>query len=221
MKPFLISLLCFTLVFFSNCATTDATVDSNSSNKSGSVRSREQGSPSASQEIGEHTYDAEMISRTIKKANFEFYNALLYRDQATWIGRTVGVMGTYPGNGPSARVYTRNENEFYFAGSYNGRPIAIVAILDHPLPMSRMFDKAVPLISPLQEILIFGSIRGLENLMNDNGYSRAMPVMECLLIYDKDDYSFRKPLWVSSKFEQLPEGTVTVDSLKYEFDKGK
>ena len=162
-----------------------------------------------------------MINRTIRQATFEFYNALIYKDQAAWTGRTVGVAGVYPGTGPSARVYARNENEFYFAGMYNGRPISIVATLDHPLPMSKMFDKAVPLISPLQEIWIFGSIRGLENLMDDNGYSRAMPVMDCLLIYNKDDYSFRRPLWVSSRFEILPEGTVTVDSLKYEFDKKK
>lgn len=221
MKSFLINLSCFVFVFFSSCATTDNTVDNNSRNRTIAVQSSEKRSPSTPPEIEERSYDAEMINRTIKQASFEFYNALLYRDQSSWTGRTVGVSGMYPGNGPSARVYTRNENEFYFAGSYNGRPIALVAVLDHPLQMIRIFDKAVPLISPLQEILIFGSIRGLENLMDDNGYSRAMPVMEGLLIYDKDDYSFRKPLWVSSKFEKLPEGTVTVDSLKYEFDKRK
>jgi hypothetical protein len=221
MKSFLINLSCFVFVFFSNCATTDTTVDNNSHNGTIAVQSSEKSSASTPPDIEESNYDTEMINRTIKQANFEFYNALLYRDQSAWTGRTVGVLGMYPGNRPSVRVYTRNENEFYFAGSYNGRPIGIVAMLDHPLPMSRIFDKAVPLISPLQEILVFGSIRGLENLMDDNGYSCAMPVIECLLIYDKDDYSFRKPLWVSSKFEKLPEGTVTVDSLKYEFDKRK
>jgi len=221
MRSFIINLSCFVLVFFSNCAATDTTVDNNSRNRTIAVQSSEKGSPSTPPDIEDRTYDAEMINRTIKQASFEFYNALLYRNQSAWTGRTVGVVGMYPGTGPSARVYTRNENEFYFTGSYNGRPIAVVEVLDHPLPMSRIFDKAVPLISPLQEILIFGSIRGLENLMDDNGYSRAMPVIECLLIYDKDDYSFRRPLWVSSKFEKLPEGTVTVDSLKYEFDKRK
>jgi len=193
MKSFLINLSCFVFVFFSNCATTDTTVDINSHNGTIAVQSSEKSSASTPPDIEESNYDTEMINRTIKQANFEFYNALLYRDQSAWTGRTVGVLGMYPGNRPSARVYTRNENEFYFAGSYNGRPIDIVAMLDHPLPMSRIFDKAVPLISPLQEILVFGSIRGLENLMDDNGYSRAMPVIECLLIYDKDDYSFRKP----------------------------
>jgi hypothetical protein len=221
MKSGLINLSCFVLVFFSNCAATDATVENNSRNRTIAVQLGEKESPSTPPGIEDRTYDAEMINRTIKQASFEFYNALLYRDQSAWTGRTVGVLGKYPGNGPIARVYTTNENEFYIDGSYNGRPIGIVAMLDHPLPMSRIFDKAVPLISSLQELLVFGSIRGLENLMDDNGYSRAMPVIEYLLIYDKDDYSFRKPLWVSSKFEKLPEGTVTVDSLKYEFDKRK
>lgn len=219
MKSFVVNLSCMAFVLFSNCVTTDNTVGSNSGNRTVPVPSSEKRSPSSPADIEERSYDTEMINRTIKQANFEFYNALLYRDQSAWTNRTIGVMGMYPGTGPSARVYTRNENEFYFAGSYNGRPIGIVTMLDHPLPMSKMFDKAVPLISPLQEILIFGTIRGLENLMDDNGYSRAMPVMECLLIYDKDDYSFRRPLWITSKFEKLPEGTVTVDSLKYEFDK--
>ena len=221
MKPLLANLLCFTFLIFSNCATTDTASDNHSRERTVAVQSTGKGSSPVARDIEERSYDAEMIDRTIKRANFEFYNALLYRDQTTWTGKTVGVLGAYPGNGPNARIYARNENEFYLAGSYNGRSIGMVVVLDHPLPMSTMFDKAVPLISPLQEIMIFGSIRGLENMMDDNGYSRAMPVLECLLIYNKDDYSFRKPLWVNSKFERVPEGTVTVDSLKYEFDKRK
>jgi hypothetical protein len=131
------------------------------------------------------------------------------------------LLGTYPGTSARSRQFVYGDKEFFLQGSYNGHPVAVVVALDHSLPMQVSYDKAVPRISPLQELYVFGTLRGTENYMNESGFSRALPVLKCLLIYDKDDYSFRHPLWVSSGFERIPEGTVTVDSLKYEFDRPK
>jgi hypothetical protein len=67
--------------------------------------------------------------------------------------------------------------------------------------------------------MMFGSIRGLDNFVSDDGFSRALPILECYMIYSQDDVSLERPLWITSKFARLREGTVTVDSLKYELDK--
>lgn len=117
MRSFIINLSWFIFLFFSNCATTDTTVDNNSRNRTIAIQSSEKGSLSTPLDIEERTYDAEMINRTIKQASFEFYNALLYRNQSAWTGRTVGAVGMYPGSGPSARVYKETRMSFILQGA--------------------------------------------------------------------------------------------------------
>jgi hypothetical protein len=41
------------------------------------------------------------------------------------------------------------------------------------------------------------------------------------MIYRSDDYAFSHPIWVTHAYRKLPEGTVTTDTLIYEFDKPK
>lgn len=169
----------------------------------------------------EKEYDVDLIKAAQKKASFEFYNALMYRDPESWKGQIVCLTGEFPGTAGRSREYMRTEKEFYLQGEYNNHPIAVIVKLDHSLPVTIAYGKAVPRISPRQEIYVFGRLSGLENIMNEAGYSRALPVMQCLLIYDRDDRNFLRPLWVSSAYERPPEGTVTTDSLKYEFDRPK
>ena len=166
----------------------------------------------------EKEYDGELIAKTIKKADFEFYNACIYSDPDSWKGRTVCVLGVYPGTGARSRQYARNNREFFMEGDYNGHPIALIVMLDHALPREVSYDKPVRTISPLQEIYVFGRLQGTDNIVSEEGYTRLLPVLKCLMIYDKDDDTFRRPLWASSVFERMPEGTVTTDSLNYEFD---
>lgn len=166
----------------------------------------------------EKEYDGELIAKTIKKADFEFYNACIYSDPDSWKGRTVCVLGVYPGTGARSRQYARSNREFFMEGDYNGHPIALIVMLDHALPKEASFDKPVRTIAPTQEIYVFGTLRGTENIISESGFTRALPLLQCLLIYDKDDDTFRRPLWVSSVFERLSDGTVTTDSLKFEFD---
>ena len=166
-------------------------------------------------------FDAEMISKTTKNADFEFYNACIYKDPEAWKGRTVCVQAKFPGTGPRARQYVQSDREFYLTGEYNSHTIALIVKLDHALPKDGAYDKLVRTVAPQQDIYVFGKLLGLESTMTESGYTRTLPLLQCLLIYDKDDPTFRFPLWASSIFERMPDGTVTTDSLKYEFDMPK
>ena len=221
MKRYSVSTAIFALFLFSG-----AGVPGNFSGRSGGgegapVRSASVSAESSIAAVEEKEYDGEMIARTVKKADFEFYNALMYRDPESWKGQIVCLTGEFPGTAGRSREYMRNEKEFFLQGEYNKHPIAVIVKLDHSLPVVISYGKAVPLISPRQELYVFGRLSGLENVMNEAGYSRALPVMQSLLIYDKDDRNFLRPLWVSSAYERPLEGTVTTDSLKYEFDRPK
>jgi hypothetical protein len=201
--------------------TTTENEDSEPKSEPVTIQSTERRSPSESPTIEIKNYDAGRIVKIIRQASYEFYNGLMYRNPAAWKEKIVGVIGEYPGTGVRAQEFigVSPDREFGFSGSYNGRPITLIVKLDHPLPMQEMYGKMVPLLSPRMPITVFGILKEMEQKMDENGYTRAIPTMECLIIYDKEDYSFKRPLWINSKFELLPEGTVTVDSLKYEFDR--
>jgi hypothetical protein len=185
------------------------------------IASTERHAPAESPVIELKRYDLTMIEKIIDRARYDFYNALMYRNPDEWSEKIVGVIGVFPGTGPRAEQFINISlsHEFHLNGSYNGRAIDVIVTIDHPLPMTAMYGKMVPVLSALQPITVFGVLKNLEQKMDENGYTRAIPSMECLLIYDKEDYSFKRPLWINSRLELLPEGTVTVDSLKYEFDR--
>lgn len=182
------------------------------------------GSPSQSGQNSswdEREYDAAKMKEATKKANFEFYNSLIYRDPEEWKGKIVGVIGKYPGTAGRSREFTRNKLEFYLFGTFNQHRVAVIVKLDHDLPVTVSFGNAVPKISPKDEILVIGRLLGTENILDEEGVQHATPILECLMIFQKDDISFQWPLWITTAFERLPDGTVTTDSLKYEFDPPK
>lgn len=166
-------------------------------------------------------YDKGLIDQTMRAATFEFSNRLMYRDPAAWTGRIVAIIGGYPGTGPRSKEFVQNENQFFLRGDYNGGPIRVLVNLDHPLPRREVFGGSSPLLSYGQTLFVFGKLSTLKNVMDDDGNTRAIIQMDCILIFDGDDFKFQRPLWVTARYEQLPDGTVTTDTLIYEFDKPK
>ena len=165
-------------------------------------------------------YDKGLIDQTMRAAPFEFNNRLMYRDPAAWTGRVVAITGLYPGTGTRAKEFVENDNQFFLRGDYNG-PIRVLVNLDHPLPRREIFGGSSPLLSGGQTLFVFGKLSTLKNVMDDDGNTRAIIQMDCILIFDGDDFKFQRPLWVTAKYEQLPDGTVTTDTLIYEFDRRK
>jgi hypothetical protein len=170
--------------------------------------------------VERNKYDAGLIERTKKAAVWDFNNRKMYRDPTAWTGKIVAIVGEYPGTGAHATMFVENDNQFMLSG-YNNSNVSVLVNLDHPLPRREAFGKSYPLIGPEQKLNVFGRIGKMKNLMDDDGNVRAIIQMDCILIFDVEDYSFQKPYWVTAKYEQLPDGTVTTDSLIYEFDKSK
>ncbi|MCX6137098.1 MAG: hypothetical protein NTV54_06350 [Ignavibacteriales bacterium] len=169
----------------------------------------------------ERIYDRELISGTLKASTYKFSNRLMYRDTAGWKGRIVEIFGFFPGTSPRAQEFATGNNEFYLSGGYDGAPTRAVVKIDHPLPQRRVFGQGVPYFSSGNGMRVFGRILGLKHMIDDSGLIRGIIELECLMIYAPGDYYRRNPLWVTGKYELLPDGNVTTDTLIYEFDKSK
>jgi hypothetical protein len=165
-------------------------------------------------------YDSEFIARTIKESTDTISLRSFLRDTAAWIGRIVRLGGGPPPPKKDLRnrQFLEGDNEIFLGGYYNKLPFRAIGYLNHPWPSSIIFGKSVPIDYGL---IVFGRILGLKRMMSDDGLMRAFANVECLAMFDSKDLTYSKPLWVTEQFRQLPEGTVTTDSLIYEIDKPK
>jgi hypothetical protein len=217
MKSFMVTVASLGLIL-SSCVPGSRDGRESSERESVRVFAAERTGPAAWTKAEEQPYDAFLIKEVQKKATFEFYNKLIYRDSASWKGQIVCLLGYYPGSSVQAREYVTGDDDFFLGGDYNGHPINMLVQLDHALPVQPGYGTAVPRLQPEQKIFVFGKLGGVRQFLSEEGYGRVLPYMRCLLIYDSNDPTFRQPLWVSSAFESTPDGTVTTDSLRYEFD---
>jgi hypothetical protein len=143
---------------------------------------------------------------------------MILRDTAAWIGRIVELYGMPPGSGLRSKDIICENNEIELSGSYDGISTRGIGKLDHPWPREMVFGKSVPFSHGVR---VLGRISGLRKMIGDDGIVRAFVVLECLAMYGGHDLPNQKPVWVTEQFRELPEGTVTTDSLIYEFDKPK
>jgi hypothetical protein len=145
-------------------------------------------------------YDNLAISKTLERAEIDFYNAQMYKDQQGWVGKTVVIYGSI-----LAKPVILPEKKEYIqiSGSSNsGEPVNVVAYLDSPLPTPRNVADQSPTVSKGVPLRIFGVLQKCRDLVDQSGYVRYLPAMECLLIYAGDDRSYTHPLWASQFFKR-------------------
>jgi hypothetical protein len=158
-------------------------------------------------------YDANQILKVLQRANFDFYNALIYKDEKSWEGTLVSLAG----NMVEQPVITSEQNVIQLIGTSGGDYADIVAYLDHPLPMQMTISEQVHLLTRGRSIRIFGVLQTCKDFVDKYGQRLYLPTMECLLIYDQDDRFFSEPLWISDTLKKRREGEVIIekDSIKY------
>ncbi len=165
-------------------------------------------------------YDKELMAHILKNAYYDFYNAQMYKNESAWRNKIVAIYGHYSGQSSNAlmQVGASSDNWFYLESYYNNHAANVAVQLDHPLPIQVNAGDAFRGIAPGDDIVVFGTLRDLEKFLFDDGTTRLLPVVRGLMIYDDDDRNFQYPRWVSSRLRIPPEGTVTVDSLLFEYD---
>ena len=140
------------------------------------------------------------ISRVIERAEFDFYNTLMYKDQTTWVGRTISFRGSF-----IVRTDVTNAAKPYeqIRGSSNsGEPVEVIAFLDNPLKISEGIGDRGPTIVRGQPLRIFGIVQKCREVVARDGYVRILPTIELLLIYGPEDQSFSYPIWMSQSLKR-------------------
>lgn len=165
-------------------------------------------------------YDKKLMAHIVKNAYYDFYNARMYENEHAWRNKVIAVYGHYSGPVADALMPVENspDNWFYLESYYNNHAANVAVRLDHPLPLQMSSGDVFRGIAPGEDVVVFGDLLDLEKFLFDDGTTHLLPVVRCLMIYDNDDRNFQYPRWVSSRLRIPPEGTVTVDSLQFEYD---
>lgn len=145
-------------------------------------------------------YDADAVKKTIERADFEFANHLMYRDQKAWINKTIAFYGEYvakPVIVSEARDYIQVSGS-----SSTGDPANVVAFMDNPLPVTRGYGDRTQTIAKGDRIRVFGVLQKCRDFVDWSGTVRYLPTMDCLIIYSRDDTEFRHPIWVSKSLKR-------------------
>lgn len=138
------------------------------------------------------------IESVKKKANYDVTNVKVMRKPSEWRGRTISLCGAVV----IQPILGDVDNVFELRGTNDGFAINFIVHLDQPLPSQNNIGESIRTISPGKEIRVFGIVRGVEGYIGESGYRRELPVMDCLIIYDRNDFYMNRPLWISKDLER-------------------
>jgi len=137
--------------------------------------------------------DTYQIKKIIDRADYTFANRLLYKDAQQWVGKTVMFRGTIverPIIIPGEKLYIQ------ISGRNNGGDVVnVVAFLDNPLPTPNTYAGNVTSISPGSRVSVYGMVQKPRDFVDESGYVRFLPTLDCLILYDFDDRDNERPLW--------------------------
>ena len=140
-------------------------------------------------------YDAHEIQRVLDRADYTFYNRLMYSAAQEWIGKTVTFRGTItqrPVIIPEKRDYVQLSGQ-----NNNNDPVNLVAYLDAPFQTESDYQRRGPMVSRGQYVIAFGILGKPRDFVDETGYVRFLPTMDLLLLYAAEDRDYRMPIWVS------------------------
>lgn len=139
--------------------------------------------------------DSYEIQRVLERADYTFYNKLMYAAASEWGGKTVTFRGTIaerPVIIPDKRDYIQVSGR-----NSNNDPVNVVAYLDTPLRSESGYERRGPSASRGQNVIIFGILGKPRDFVDESGYVRFLPTMDLLLIYTAEDRDYRTPIWVT------------------------
>lgn len=142
-------------------------------------------------------YDAATLSSVIRQASFEFSNEQLYRDESAWNGKVIsftGYMVDRPAIGKGKSPYIQ------LTGNGVNGLISVIAQYDVKLPVKKVYDSEVPVVTTGQHLRFVAEIRKAENFLSVNGVWMYLPVVKLLAIYQQNDASMERALWVAKEF---------------------
>lgn len=142
-------------------------------------------------------YDAATLSSVIRQASFEFSNEQLYRDETAWNGKVIsftGYMVDRPAIGKGKSPYIQ------LTGNGVNGLINVIAQYDVKLPVKKVYDSEVPVVTTGQHLRFVAEIRKAENFLSVNGVWMYLPVVKLLAIYQQNDASMERALWVAKEF---------------------
>jgi len=142
-------------------------------------------------------YDAATLSSVIRQASFEFSNEQLYRDESAWNGKVIsftGYMVDRPAIGKGKSPYIQ------LTGNGVNGLINVFAQYDVKLPVKKVYDSEVPVVTTGQHLRFVAEIRKAENFLSVNGVWMYLPVVKLLAIYQQNDASMERALWVAKEF---------------------
>lgn len=139
--------------------------------------------------------DTYEIQRVLDRADYTFYNRLMYAAASEWVGKTVTFRGTIaerPVIIPDKRDYIQVAGR-----NSNNDPVNVVGYLDMPLRSETYYDRRGRSASPGQNVIVFGILGKPRDFVDESGYVRFLPTMDVLLLYTAEDRDYRMPLWVT------------------------
>lgn len=145
----------------------------------------------------EVNYDTKTMEQVIRTASFEFCNEYFYRDEPAWKSRVIsfsGYMVDKPAISKSKMQYIQ-----LMGNGVNGL-ISVIALYDNKLPVRKVYDNDVPIVTTGQHLRFLAEIKRAENFISVNGVWVYLPVVQLLSIYQQDDANMQHPLWVSKEF---------------------
>jgi hypothetical protein len=140
-------------------------------------------------------FDTHEIQRVLDRADYTFYNKLMYTAGQEWIGKTVTFRGTIaqrPVIIPDKRDYIQVSGQ-----NSNNDPVNVVGYLDTPMRSESDYEQRGPTVSRGQNVIVFGILGKPRDFVDEGGYVRFLPTMDVLLIYAAEDRDYRMPIWVS------------------------
>lgn len=136
---------------------------------------------------------SDKLKRAISSADFNVYNIKVLRNIEEWNGKIVSIVGVF-----YKEIYLKPANEVIsISGNYNKFMVNFILYLDNPLPDPKVINDNMSIINNGKLVRVFGVINGQGEFVSEGGTTRTLPTLKCIAIFNSDDNSFSKPLWVS------------------------
>ena len=133
------------------------------------------------------------VKAAVDRATTKFSNAAMYLDQQRWIGRTVLVTGSFS-NYRKDMFRTDRKYELFSGQNGTGEPVSFIVLYDslYIKPHTRE-DSTLSSITGNAHAWVVGRVQKCVEVIAYNGIMKVLPVMELMLAFRNDDYSYSKP----------------------------
>lgn len=148
--------------------------------------------------ISSKSYDINKIRKDINSADYDVTNLKVMNKLDEYKGKIVSCIGS-ANYQPALGEF---ENLFVLSGSNQGYLVRFIVRLDKELIKQTRIDQNLEIIDKGKIIRIFGIVTGMQPFISDDGIKREIPTMDALIIFNPDDFNYRKPLWTSKRYNK-------------------